>query len=182
MLTVVGDDDQSIYRWRGADFRNITNFKRDYTDAQEFHLEQNYRSTQKILDAAHSVISKNTSHTILKLWTEKKGGDQITLYEARTEQDESTFLVQTILQASRPFADFAVLYRTNAQSRVLEEAFLHAGVPYILVGGTRFYDRREIKDVLAYLYLLLNPEDTVSLLRIINVPMPPFDPADEFEV
>jgi DNA helicase-2/ATP-dependent DNA helicase PcrA len=165
-ICVVGDASQSIYRWRGADFRNITNFKRDYPDCVEFHLEQNYRSTQVILDAAHGVISKNTSHPVLKLWTDKKNGEQITLYEARTEHDEAGFLVQTILQGSRPFRDFAVLYRTNAQSRVLEEAFLHAGVPYILVGGTRFYDRKEIKDVLAYLRVLSNPKDTVSYKRI----------------
>jgi len=165
-ICVVGDASQSIYRWRGADFRNITNFKRDYPNAREFHLEQNYRSTQKILDAAHGVIEKNTSHPILRLWTEKAGGDQITLYEARTEHDEAAFLVQTILQANRPFHDFAVLYRTNAQSRVLEEAFLHGGIPYILVGGTRFYDRKEIKDVLAYLRTIANPKDSVSYRRI----------------
>ena len=165
-ICVVGDASQSIYRWRGADFRNIVNFKSDYPNAHEFHLEQNYRSSQNILDAAHGVISKNTSHPILKLWTDKTGGEQITLYEARTEQDEATFLTQTILQASRPFADFAVLYRTNAQSRVLEEAFLHAGIPYVLIGGTRFYERREIKDVLAYLRVIFNPKDSVSYKRI----------------
>lgn len=165
-ICVVGDASQSIYRWRGADFRNITNFKEDFPDTKEFHLEQNYRSTQTILDAAYGVISKNTSHPILKLWTNNRGGEQILLYEARTEHDEATFLVQTILQANRPYADFAVLYRTNAQSRVLEEAFLHAGIPYVLVGGTRFYERKEIKDVLAYLRLLSNPKDMVSYRRI----------------
>jgi DNA helicase II / ATP-dependent DNA helicase PcrA len=165
-ISVVGDASQSIYRWRGADFTNIINFKRDFPDVAEFHLEQNYRSTQTILDAAFGVISKNTSHPILKLWTDKHGGDKITLYEARTEHDEAAFLVQTILQANRPFKNFAVLYRTNAQSRVLEEAFLHAGIPYVLVGGTRFYERREIKDVLAYLRLIANPKDTVSSHRI----------------
>jgi DNA helicase-2/ATP-dependent DNA helicase PcrA len=165
-ICVVGDASQSIYRWRGADFRNIVNFKHDFPDTREFHLEQNYRSTATILDAAFGVISKNTSHPILKLWTDKNGGEKITLYEARTEHDEAAFLVQTILQANKPFHDFAVLYRTNAQSRVLEEAFLHAGIPYILVGGTRFYERREIKDVLAYLRLIFNPKDTVSYRRI----------------
>jgi len=165
-ICVVGDASQSIYRWRGADFRNIINFKQDYPAVREFHLEQNYRSTQKILDAAHGVISKNTTHPILKLWTDLQGGEKITLYEARTEHDEATFLVTTILQASRPFADFAVLYRTNAQSRVLEEAFLHAGIPYVLVGGTRFYERKEIKDVIAYLRIIANPKDTVSYKRI----------------
>ncbi len=165
-LTVVGDAAQSIYRWRGADFRNITNFKSDYPDLAEFHLEQNYRSTQTILDAAFSVISKNTSHPILKLWTDKKGGDRITLYEARNEHDEGTFLVQTILQSSTSMNDIAILYRTNAQSRVIEEALLHAGIPYILIGGTRFYERKEIKDVVAYLRVLSNPNDSVSYNRI----------------
>lgn len=165
-ICVVGDASQSIYRWRGADFRNIVNFKHDFSDVTEFHLEQNYRSTQTILDAAFGVISKNTTHPILKLWTDTHGGAKITLYEARSEHDEAAFLVQTILQANRPFKDFAILYRTNAQSRVLEEAFLHAGIPYVLVGGTRFYERREIKDVLAYLRCIANPKDMVSYRRI----------------
>ncbi len=165
-LCVVGDASQSIYRWRGADFRNIVNFKSDFPGSRVYNLEQNYRSTQTILDAAFGVISKNTSHPILKLWTDHHGGDKITLYEARNEHDEATFLIQTILLSGKPFTDFAVLYRTNAQSRVLEESFLHAGVPYALVGGTRFYERREIKDVLAYLRLLANPKDTVSGKRI----------------
>lgn len=165
-ICVVGDASQSIYRWRGADFRNIINFRSDFPDVAVFNLEQNYRSTQMILNAAYGVISKNTSHPILKLWTDKKGGDHITLYEARNEQDEATFLIHMILQSGKPFSDFAVLYRTNAQSRVLEEAMLHAGVPYTLVGGTRFYERKEIKDVLAYLRVLSNPKDTVSYNRI----------------
>lgn len=165
-ICVVGDASQSIYRWRGADFRNIVNFKNDYPEVAIFHLEQNYRSTQIILDAAFGVISKNTTHPILKLWTDKKAGERILLYEARTEHDEAAFLIQTILQAGRPFTDFAVLYRTNAQSRVLEEAFLHAGIPYVLVGGTRFYERKEIKDVLSYLRLVSNPKDTVSYKRV----------------
>lgn len=168
-ISVVGDASQSIYRWRGADFRNILNFKSDFPDVAEYHLEQNYRSTQIILNAAFAVISKNTSHPILKLWTSNKEGEQIQLYEARNEQDEAAFIVTTVLQANRPFTDFAVLYRTNAQSRVLEEAFLHAGIPYILVGGTRFYERKEIKDVLAYLRLLSNPKDTVSYSRIQKI-------------
>ncbi len=165
-ICVVGDASQSIYRWRGADFRNIVNFTRDFPGVRVFNLEQNYRSTQIILDAAFGVISKNHSHPILKLWTKKTAGEKITLYEARNEHDEALFLAQTILQSGRPFTDFAVLYRTNAQSRVLEEAFLHAGIPYILVGGTRFYERKEIKDVLAYVRLLANPKDTVSYRRI----------------
>ena len=168
-LCVVGDASQSIYRWRGADFRNIVNFKADFPGSAVYNLEQNYRSTQTILDAAFGVISKNTSHPVLKLWTEKDAGNKITLYEARTEHDEATFLATTILQSNRPFTDFAVLYRTNAQSRVLEEAFLHAGIPYTLVGGTRFYERKEIKDVLAYLRFLANPKDTVSGNRIENL-------------
>lgn len=165
-ISVVGDASQSIYKWRGADFRNILNFKTDFPDVKEFHLEQNYRSTQIILDAAYAVISHNTSHPILKLWTANTKGENIQLYEARNEQDEATFIVTTILQANRTYTDFAVLYRTNAQSRVLEEALLHAGIPYILVGGTRFYERKEIKDVLAYLRVLSNKKDSVSYSRL----------------
>ncbi|OGG01308.1 hypothetical protein A2Z33_05335 [Candidatus Gottesmanbacteria bacterium RBG_16_52_11] len=165
-ICVVGDASQSIYRWRGADYRNILNFKRDYPDAAEFHLERNYRSTQIILDAAFGVIAKNTSHPVLKLWTRGDKGERIGLYEARNETDEATFIVQTILQSGRDFTDFAVLYRTNAQSRVIEEGFLHAGIPYVLVGGTRFYERKEIKDVIAFLRLLVNPADSVSLRRV----------------
>lgn len=164
-LCVVGDASQSIYMWRGADFRNIVNFKTDFPQVKIFHLEQNYRSTQTILDAAFGVIEKNTSHPVLKLWTEKTHGDRITLYEARNEQDEAMYIIQTILQSGKSIENFAVLYRTNAQSRVLEEAFLHAGVPYTLVGGTRFYERKEIKDVLAYLRLLANAKDTVAYNR-----------------
>lgn len=165
-ICVVGDASQSIYRFRGADWRNIANFKRDYPDAKEFHLEQNYRSTQTILDAAHAVISRNTSHPVLKLWTDKSGGEDISLYEARTERDEAAFLATTLLQSGRPASDFAVLYRTNAQSRTVEESFLRAGIPYVLVGGTRFYSRKEIKDVLAYLRLIAHPKDTVARNRI----------------
>jgi len=164
-ITVVGDASQSIYRWRGADFRNISNFQKDYSGVSVFHLEQNYRSTQTILNAAFSVIEKNTSHPILNLWTDNGTGEQITLYEARNEQDEATYIIQVILQSGRPFSDFAVLYRTNAQSRVLEEIFLRGGVPYVLVGGIRFYERKEIKDILAYLRLLANPKDTISYTR-----------------
>lgn len=168
-ICVVGDASQSIYRWRGADFRNITNFKTDFPDTKEFYLERNYRSTQHILDAAFGVISKNTTHPILKLWTDQKGGNLIKLYEARNEHDEAGYLVQTILQSGKSYSNFAVLYRTNAQSRVIEEAFLHAGIPYILVGGTRFYERKEIKDVIAYLRLIANPKDMVSHNRIEKI-------------
>ncbi len=168
-ICVVGDASQSIYRWRGADFRNITNFKKDFPDAVTYHLEQNYRSTQRVLDAAYGIIEKNRSHPILKLWTDNPQGEKITVYEARNELDEAQFLTQTILQSGRPFSDFAVLYRTNAQSRVVEEAFLHVKIPYHLVGGTRFYDRREIKDIVSYLRVLANPKDSVSYKRLEKI-------------
>lgn len=163
-ICVVGDFSQSIYSWRGADFRNLLNFKSVFPKVKVFNLEQNYRSTQKILDAAFGVISKNKSHPILKLWTENASGEKIIMYEARSEQDEAKFIISQISQIN--YANFAVLYRTNAQSRVLEEAFLHEGIPYILVGGTRFYDRKEIKDVLSYLRLIHNSKDSVSYKRL----------------
>jgi len=169
-LCVVGDASQAIYGWRGADYRNLSHLKNDFPDLKIINLEQNYRSTQKILDAAHKVISHNTTHPILKLWTKKEGGEKISLYEAKSELDEAVFVVNKIiehrLKQNSPYSDFAVLYRTNAQSRVLEEAFLHAGIPYILVGGVRFYERKEIKDCLAYLRVLANPKDLVSYKRI----------------
>ena len=169
-LCVVGDASQAIYGWRGADYRNLLNLQSDFPDLKIVNLEQNYRSTQKILDAAHAVISHNTTHPILKLWTKKKGGETISLYEAKSELDEAVFVVNRIaeqmLSSASSSADFAVLYRTNAQSRVLEEAFLHASLPYTLVGGVRFYERKEIKDCLAYLRLLANPKDQVSYQRI----------------
>jgi DNA helicase II / ATP-dependent DNA helicase PcrA len=160
----------SIYKFRGADFRNIVNFEKDYPQAKVFNLEQNYRSTQNILDAAHSVISKNRSHPILKLWTENSGGEKIEIYEARSEVDEANFVIETVNRGkvapeSRPLTDFAVLYRTNAQSRALEEQFLKAGLPYKLIGGLSFYQRKEIKDVLSYLRLIQNPADSVALKR-----------------
>jgi DNA helicase-2/ATP-dependent DNA helicase PcrA len=140
-ITAVGDASQSIYSWRGADYRNINYLIRDYPDIKIVNLEQNYRSTQNILDAANLVISKNTTHPILKLWTEKSAGAKIRLYSARNGFDEADFVVDEINNLGK-FSDVAVLYRTNAQSRVLEEAFLHAGIPYMLVGGVRFYDRK----------------------------------------
>ncbi|OGG17023.1 hypothetical protein A3D77_03800 [Candidatus Gottesmanbacteria bacterium RIFCSPHIGHO2_02_FULL_39_11] len=169
-LCVVGDASQSIYAWRGADFRNIINFQIDYPDVKVFHLEQNYRSTQKILDTAFSVISKNTSHPILKLWTEQAEGSRICAYQAHNEQDEADFILTKISQIlgqnlHLSFADFAVLYRTNAQSRVIEEAFIARGVSYTLVGGVRFYERKEVKDLVCYLRLLINPSDSVSVKR-----------------
>jgi DNA helicase-2/ATP-dependent DNA helicase PcrA len=168
-LTAVGDASQSIYSWRGADYRNINYLMKDYPHIKVINLEQNYRSTQIILDAANSIIKRNTSHQVLSLWTNKKGGGKIQLYRARNELDEADFVVSQIdslITKGYEFSDVAVLYRTNAQSRVLEEALLHAGVPYVLVGGVRFYERREIKDVLAYLRLLANPKDKVSKNRI----------------
>ncbi|MBI2074484.1 MAG: UvrD-helicase domain-containing protein [Candidatus Levybacteria bacterium] len=162
-ICVVGDFSQSIYSWRGADFQNLIKFKTDFKNTKTFKLSQNYRSTQKILDAAYSIISKNTTHPILSLWTRNKGGEEITVYEARNEQDEAKYLACQISDSN--YSDFAVLYRTNAQSRVIEEAFLHYGIPYVLVGGTRFYERKEIKDVLSYLRLLENPKDMVSYKR-----------------
>ncbi len=170
-ITVVGDASQSIYAWRGANYRNILNFKEDFPDVKVFNLEQNYRSTQKILDAAFSVISKNVNHPILKLWTQNESGDNIGLYEARSEQDEAEFIIREMNKLmlenkNLPYSSFVILYRTNAQSRVLEEVFLHQGIPYILVGGVRFYERKEIKDVISYLRLLVNPKDMVSYKRV----------------
>lgn len=170
-ICVVGDASQSIYSWRGADYRNLVTFEQDFPDLKIFNLEQNYRSTQKILDVAHAVISHNKSHPILKLWTKNPDGDPITIYEARNEHDEAEYIIKEVIKSQRSllnpiYSSFVVLYRTNAQSRVVEEALLHAGIPYVLVGGTRFYDRREIKDVLAYLRLLANPKDMVSYKRI----------------
>lgn len=171
-ICVVGDASQSIYSWRGADFRNIVNFKKDYPGVSIYNLEENYRSTQIILDAAFEVINKNTTHPILKLFTRKSAGETIFAYSASSEEEEAIFIVNHILSfTSKKYAlsDFAVLYRTNAQSRVLEEAFLHAGVPYILVGGVRFYERKEVRDVLAYLRLIINSHDSISLKRIMKL-------------
>lgn len=165
-LCVVGDASQAIYGFRGANYQNLLNLKADFPDLRIINLEQNYRSTQIILNAAHEVIKKNTNHPILKLWTKKKEGDPIILYEAKSELDEAFFVFETIRELCLPLRDFAVLYRTNAQSRVLEEAFLHAGIPYVLVGGVRFYERKEIKDCLAFLRLIANTKDKISLKRV----------------
>ncbi len=169
-LTVVGDAAQAIYSWRGADYRNLLYLKQDFPDLNIVQLEQNYRSTQNILTAANRVISKNKNHPILKLWTERKGGDPITVYEAESELEEAEYIINIITNhppngGQVNYSDFAVLYRTNAQSRVIEEALLHAGIPYSLFGGVRFYERREIKDLLCYLRLLLNPNDEISRKR-----------------
>jgi DNA helicase-2/ATP-dependent DNA helicase PcrA len=175
-LCVVGDASQSIYGWRGADYRNITLLKEDFPNLKTVSLEQNYRSTQKILDTAYEVIKLNRSHPILKLWTENPMGENIKVFEAEHEQQEAMFIAEkieelmyqssTINHEPLSCSDFAVLYRTNAQSRVLEEAFLHAGLPYNLVGGVRFYERKEIKDVLAYLRYLINAKDSVAYKRL----------------
>lgn len=168
-ITAVGDASQSIYSWRHADYRNINYLIRDFPSTKVINLEQNYRSTQNILDAANSVISKNTSHPILKLWTQNPFGEKIRLYEARNGFDEASFLVGEIESLNLngySYSDIAILYRTNAQSRVIEEALLHSGVPYVLVGGTRFYDRKEIKDVLSFLKIIANPKDKVSKKRV----------------
>ena len=172
-LCVVGDDDQSIYGWRGADIRNILEFERDFPDCRVIKLEQNYRSTSNILDAANQVIAHNAGRKEKVLWTESDTGDKIGLYHALDERDEAAFVAlmskKLIGNGTRP-GEIAVLYRTNAQSRVLEEAFVRAGVPNRIYGGQRFYDRKEVKDLLAYMRALVNPDDDVSVRRIINEP------------
>lgn len=171
VITAVGDASQSVYSWRGADYRNINYLMNDYKNIKVINLEQNYRSTQTILEAANSVISKNTSHPILKLWTEKGAGEKISIFSARNGFDEAEYVAKEIYKSVRhgnnEYIDFAVLYRTNAQSRVLEEALLHSGIPYTLIGGVRFYDRKEIKDILSYLRLIANDKDVVSEKRAI---------------
>lgn len=174
-LCVVGDDWQSIYKFRGADIQNILNFEHDYPEAKVIHLEQNYRSTQIILDAAYGVISKNINRKDKTLWTEKKEGLPITSYEAEDEKEEAEFVAQEILRAGREgraksYADFVVLYRTNAQSRMIEEMLLKNSIPYRIIGGIKFYQRKEIKDVVAYLKLIYNFNDQISLERVINEP------------
>jgi DNA helicase-2/ATP-dependent DNA helicase PcrA len=173
-ICVVGDDDQSIYRWRGADVSNILNFERDFPDARVIRLEQSYRSTKTILAVSQSVISRNTRRKAKSLWTENPVGRKIVVSGVMSEQDEGEYLAETVSRMSggdgRRLADFVILYRTNAQSRPIEDALRRRGIPYVIVGGTRFYERREIKDVVAYLRVLVNPSDSVSLMRIINVP------------
>ncbi len=173
-LCVVGDADQSIYGWRGADIRNILDFEKDYPEAKVIKLEQNYRSTRIILSAANEVIGCNRNRRKKELWTENPMGDGITRYEAMDERDEARFIANTIAEQKASghasYGDMAILYRTNVQSRVLEEGLMQAGIPYTMVGGLKFYDRKEIKDILAYLRVIYNPLDSVSLLRIINVP------------
>ncbi|REH76906.1 DNA helicase PcrA [Staphylococcus felis] len=172
-LCVVGDSDQSIYGWRGADIQNILSFEEDYPSAKTIYLEQNYRSTKTILTAANEVIRHNTERKPKGLWTANQQGENIYYYEAFSERDETEFVVKEIMkqqQKGKKYKDMAVLYRTNAQSRVLEETFLKSNIPYVMVGGQKFYDRKEIKDVLSYLRLVANSADDISLQRIINVP------------
>jgi DNA helicase-2/ATP-dependent DNA helicase PcrA len=173
-IFVVGDEDQSIYRWRGADYKNVLRFEDDYPDSQKVLLEQNYRSTQNVLDAARAVIDRNQYRTPKKLFSERGAGDKIILYEAVDDHAEAAYVIDTIQQLTAGGkgrgGDIAVMYRTNAQSRLLEEAFLRSGMAYRLVGAQRFYGRREVKDMIAYLRLVQNPSDEVSLGRVINVP------------
>ncbi len=173
-LCVVGDPDQGIYGWRGADIQNILSFEQDYSDAGAIVLEQNYRSTRTILESANEVIRHNRDRKEKKLWTAGAPGNPITVFTARDEHAEARYVVDRISrwhhELNNPYRDFAVLYRTNAQSRVLEEKFLTAGIPYTIVGGLRFYERKEIKDLLAYLRLLVNSNDRLSLRRVINEP------------
>ena len=173
-IAVVGDDWQSVYSWRGADFRNILNFERDYKDVTIIKLEQNYRSTKPILDGAHAVITKNIQRSDKKLWTAKETGKAIQVVSVSSERAESETIVRRIQNAVngglRRYGEHAVLYRTNAQSRSIEEAFLHYGIPYKIIGGQRFYDRKEVKDVMSYLRFIFQPGDRVSFDRIVNVP------------
>ncbi len=169
-LCVVGDDDQSIYSWRGARLKNILDFEADYSSARVIRLEENYRSTQNILAAANGVISHNRERKGKDLWTRNQTGELVTVSVAEDEYAEARFIIDKIRDHGRDLADFAVFYRTNAQSRVLEESLSRQGIPYVIVGGFRFYDRAEIKDLLAYLRVINNPRDSISLLRIINVP------------
>jgi DNA helicase-2/ATP-dependent DNA helicase PcrA len=171
-LAVVGDPDQSIYKWRGADLRNILDFETDFPEAATVRLEQNYRSTQVILDAASAVIRQNRNRKDKRLWTDRQGGSRIVSYRGNDELEEADFIVRTIKQARAESVDstIAVLYRINAQSRAIEDSLMRESIPYKIIGGVRFYERKEIKDSLAYLKLIMNPHDDVSLRRVINVP------------
>ena len=173
-ICVVGDADQSIYGWRGADMQNILDFEKDYPEAKVVLLEENYRSTKKILQAANEVIKNNRNRRPKKLWTQNDEGEQIVYYRANDERDEAVFVASTIDNIVREkvknFKDFAVLYRTNAQSRTIEEALLKSNIPYTMVGGTKFYSRKEIRDVISYLNLIANPSDNISFERVVNEP------------
>lgn len=170
-ICIVGDFSQSIYSFRGADYKNLEKFRADFPEAKVFKLSQNYRSTQTILDAAYAIISNNSSHPVLQLWTDNKAGEEISIFEADNEHKEAEYIVKTINNKKRfdpefRLSDVAILYRMNAQSRTLEEVFLHFGIPYKLVGGVRFYDRKEVKDVLSFLSYLANPMDAAALKRL----------------
>lgn len=173
-ICVVGDADQSIYGWRGADIQNILDFEKDYPDAKVIKLEQNYRSTQIILDAANAVIENNTGRKPKNLWTENKSGADIIYFQAVDERDEARFVIEQLQNLQRTenkkLGDMAILYRTNTQSRIFEEMLIKSGISYNMVGGLKFYERKEIKDIIAYLRVIFNPADSLSLLRIINVP------------
>lgn len=174
-LCVIGDSDQSIYSWRGANMQNILDFEKDYPNAKVILLDQNYRSTKNILAAAHSIIKHNKNRKDKELWTDNHEGSPLKMYEAHHERDEAYYVVEQIKNQMRKdtsteYKDFSVLYRTNAQSRVFEEAFMRSGIPYRIIGGIKFYERKEIKDILAYLRVIHNPFDDIALLRIINVP------------
>ena len=173
-VCVVGDGDQSIYRFRGADIRNILEFEEAFPDATVIVLEQNYRSTQTILDAANAVIANNLGRKPKELWTDQGDGEPIVRYHADDETDEAQWVAHEIAalhdEGDRRWGDVAVFYRTNAQSRVLEEHLMRVGIPYKVIGGTRFYDRREVKDALAYLRAVVNPVDEVCVKRVLNVP------------
>ncbi len=173
-VMVVGDADQSVYKFRGADFRNLLRFEEEFPDATVIVMEQNYRSSQRILDAANAVIANNAARRPKNLWTEQIGGELITRYHAEDEHDEAAFVVhelgRLVDNEHQRFGDVAVFYRTNAQSRVIEETLVRAGVPYRVVGGVKFYDRREVKDILAYLHAVVNPDDEVSWRRVVNTP------------
>jgi len=169
-ITVVGDFSQSIYSWRGAKMENLFTFQKDFSKVSIFYLEKNYRSTQKILDFAYQVISQNQTHPILRLYTDKNEGEEVEFFEAENEEDEALFIARNILTIGKKpeflNENIAVLYRTNAQSRIIEEVFLHFGIPYVLIGGVRFYGRKEIKDILAFLRLLIYPKEEIALKRV----------------
>lgn len=171
-LCVVGDDDQSIYRFRGAEIRNILDFQKDYPEAHVVRLEQNYRSTRHILKAASSVVAKNRDRMGKTLWTENTEGEKLTLFQGLTEKDEASFVVGEIIKerAKRPYSEMVIFYRTHAQSRPFEDELRRNRIPYVIIGGMKFYERQEIKDILAYLKILVNPADALSLKRVINVP------------
>ena len=173
-ICVVGDDDQSIYGWRGADIRNILEFEKDYNKVFVVKLEQNYRSTQVILDTANHLIANNIERKKKRLWSDKKDGELVKVKCLRNEVEEANYVVNEIYEnasrTNRPYSDYAVLYRANAQARAIEDALNRFQIPYNIYGGTKFYERKEIKDLLAYIRVIVNPQDDISVKRIINIP------------